>query len=281
MIKNILRKAINFTGYEIQKIKNHYDEELYLSLYGKDSVANRKFYNISAGGHLDFGCGIHHPIWTNIDVDRHWEKQINYNPKYDIAHDLLSLGSLPVESNSAEVVHSRTTIEHIPDAAAMVMFKEVKRILKKGGFFRIVTPNIDLDYRALLNNDIHFYFWLQNFSIEQAFLFHFAHGASIKSREISHEKITDEKLRYLFKNMSTEEVFNYCTSKCDLSTQAKGRHHINWWNHKKLECMLRNAGFSTIYSSLPGQSACPILRNEFYFDNVWPKVMLYMEAIND
>lgn len=281
MLKNVIRKVVGLTGYEINKVKNYYDESLYLSLYGQDSVKNRKFYNISAGGHFDFGCGIHHPLWTNIDVDRPWKNKINYNPERDIAHDLLSLDSIPVDSNSAEIIHSRTTIEHITDSAALVMFQEVKRILKKGGVFRIVTPNADLDCRAILRNDKHFYFWSQNYSIEQSFLAHIAHGTSLMSHENALEKITDEKLRSLLKKMNIEEVLDYCTSKCDLSIQAKGRYHINWWNYKKLERMLLTAGFKTIYNSAAGQSVCPVLRNEYYFDNAWPKVMLYLEAINE
>lgn len=280
MIKDILRKAIGITGYEFSKIQNFNDEELYRKLFSKESVENRRFYNISAGGHIDFGCGIHHPLWTNIDVDRPWKNGVQYNPARDIAHDLLTLTPLPVETSTAEVVYSRVSIEHITDEAALMMFKEVKRILKPGGFFRIITPDINIDYRAFVNNDIDYFFWAKGYSIEQAFLAHFAHGASPTSSEPALEKISDEKFRALFKQMDFEDALNYCTAKCNTPKDPQQRgHHINWWNPAKLEKMLRLAGFTTMYLSAAEQSACPVLRNEHYFDNVFQKCMLYMEAI--
>lgn len=282
MVRDVLRKVIRVTGYELSKIKSHNDEKLYRELFGNYSVENRKFYNISAGGHFDFGCGIHHPLWTNIDVDRPWENRIQYNPDRDIAHDFLTLTPLPVDSDTAEIVYSRATIEHLTDDAALLMLKEVKRILKPGGVFRVVTPNIDLDFRAFRNNDKHYFYWAKHCTIEQAFLEHFACGASPKSLEPAHEKISDEQFRILFKNMSFEDALNFCTSKCKLPILPKYReNHLNWWNPAKLERMLRQAGFTTIYLSFAEQSVCPILRNEYYFDNEYQKVMLYMEAIKN
>jgi predicted SAM-dependent methyltransferase len=283
VIKNLLKNLIAATGYELQKIKNYHDEALYFELYDKESIEKRRFYNISAGGHFDFGCGIHHPFWTNIDVDRPWKNQIQFNPVQDVAHDLLSLKPIPVESCTAEIVYSRVTIEHISDDAALQMFKEVERMLKPRGVFRVVAPNIDIDYRAYKNNDKHYFFWVpRRYSIEQAILEHFAYGTSIMNNEPAFEKICDEKFRELFSQLTYEAALDYCISKCDLSTQFVNReNHINWWNPSKLERMLRMAGFNTIYVSSAEQSSLPVLRNEHYFDNVYQKAMMYMEAVKD
>lgn len=272
MIKEYLRRIIELTGYEIRKIKNESDESLYISLFGSDSVKQKKFYNISAGGHFDFGCGIHHPLWRNVDIKKKWDSKSRYNPEKDIIHDLQSLEPLPIATGYAELVYSRITIEHITNDASMIFFKEVKRILKRGGVFRIATPNIDLDYRAYLNNDKHYFSWASHRSIEQAFLEHFADTGLIKP----------ERFKELLSEKNLEDVLDYCTTEYQIDfTKHNRENHINWWNPKKLEQMLRSAGFNTIYVSAAEQSICPVLRNGYYFDNVFQKVMLYMEVIND
>ncbi len=285
----VKEKAFNLiskTGYCLKPLivpKN--DQEHYLKLYGKKSVEGRKFYNISAGGHFDFGCGIHHPCWTNIDLDREWKYGITFNPEKDIAHDILTCSPIPVESNSAELIYSRLSIEHITDEATLYMFKEAKRMLKKGGLFRVNTLNNYLDYIAFKNNDRDFFYWFKNhkaISIGQAFLEHFAASASLIVEEGASERITDEEMKHIFSTLHYEEAMEYCTSRCPVELQNKyRRRHINWWTPEKLEKMLKSAGFKTVYLSSAEQSMAPVLRNEYYFDNINNKTMLYMEAIND
>lgn len=94
------------------------------------------------------------------------------------------------------------------------------------------------------------------------------------------EKITAEEFKRLLKTMNYEDALNYCTSKCSVEIHKRNRYdHFNWWNKKKYKKMLNHAGFKSIYLSSPEQSASPVLRNSFYFDNVHNKVMMYMEAV--
>jgi predicted SAM-dependent methyltransferase len=282
------RKIAKVLGYNLKKI-NADDISLYYQLYGEESVKKRRFYNISAGAYRGFGGGIHHPCWTNIDLDRSWKKtpyspkDVEYNPKYDLAHDLLSLQPLPVETSVAEVVHTRFTIASLTDQAAEYMFNEVFRLLKKGGIFRISTPNIDLDYNAYLRNDMSFFYWFgddRHVSIEQAFLFHVASQISTLHPDSTQQKISDEQFRGLIRTKPMEEALDFCTSKCSIELHKKYRQdHINWWNRKKLERMLRRAGFTWFYVSMREQSAAPVLRNEVYFDNDDNKFVMYMEAV--
>ncbi len=289
-IKKRLLKVSNRLGFSLKKINTN-DVAQYIQLYGAESVKKRRFYNISAGAYLDFGCGIHHPCWINVDVDRPWKtgkynaKGIEYNPKYDIAHDLLSKKSLPIETQSAELVHSRFTVASITDEAAQLFFNEVYRILVKGGVFRVNAPNIDLDYRAYRNNDMTFFYWFRNnpsISIEQAFLYHVAAQASTIHPDGIKERITDEQFRDLLNTRSLEDALNYCTSKCDAELQKKQQFrndHINWWNENKFNQMLKLAGFETVYVSQKEQSVAPVMRNEAYFDNIDNKFVMYMEAV--
>lgn len=287
-MKTILKKFLRVAGYELNNItKSRYDVPLYLKHYGEDSVKNRCFYNISVGAYNGFGGGLHHPCWTNVDLDRPWKNDKYYpnspefNPKIDIAHDLLSMNPIPVESSTAELVHSRFTVDRLTDETAQYFFNEIFRILKKGGIFRIVSTNLDLDYRAYVNNDRDYFFWLEDdFTIEQMFLFHVVTQTSTNYHDSNTHKISDEELRQLFKKMNYEDVLNYCCSKCSIEIHKNNRYdHLNWWNQKKFGKMLNIAGFNSIYRSAAEQSASPVMRNEYYFDNDHMKVMMYMEAV--
>jgi hypothetical protein len=282
-------EALARQGVTLNRI-NLDDVALYERLYGSESVKNRRFYNISVGSYLGFGGGLHHPCWTCIDVDRPWKNadhdgdDTEYDPRRDIAHDLLSLQPIPVDSSVAELVHTRFTIASIMDAAAALMFSEVFRMLKPGGIFRISTPNIDLDYRAYLHGDRSFFYWFAKrtppVSIEQAFLFHVASQLSLIHPDGAVERITDDEFRELLWTMGLEDALDHCISKCSVEIQKRNRQdHMNWWNSKKLERMLGAAGFKAIYYSTREQSASPVLRNNAYFDNEDNRFVMYMEAV--
>lgn len=197
-MKKILKKLLGYSGFMLKKNANSNDTNLYVKLYGSESVRYRRFYNISAGAYKDFGGGIHHPCWTNVDFDKPWKNDklfpggVEYNPECDIAHDLLSMKPIPLETSSAELVHSRFTVDHLTDEASQYFFNEVYRILKNGGIFRLVSTNLDLDFRAYLNNDKNYFFWFgEDISIEQAFLFHMVTQVSTYFDDSTTEKITD------------------------------------------------------------------------------------------
>lgn len=234
---------------------------LYYELYNKESVEDRKFYNIGAGG-------FRHLAWTNVDHESEWYKDSLGTDFID--WDLLSLTPLPVESDSAEIVYSSHLIEHITNDAARNLFNEAFRILKKNGIFRVTAPNIDLDYRAYKERDRHYFYWLEEpYSVQQLFRSHFATSASI----------SDSELNEIFGKMEYEKALDYCISKCSVEEQKKHPgNHINWWNAKKLFRTLETAGFRNILLSSYGQSFSPVLRETMLFDNCHPKISFYMEA---
>jgi len=259
MIKQVLlffRCDVSF-----HRLKN--DVALYRQIYSKDSIENRRFYNLGAGA-------FRHPCWTNVDHKSDWYRSVQGHDF--IEWDLLSLTRIRVADNSAEIVYCSHTIEHITDDAAQNMFNEAFRILKKGGVFRVTTPNIDLEYRAFKEKDRQFFYWKKDksFSLHQIFLSHFASSASI----------SDHELDKIFSKMEYEEALNYCISRCSLETQRNSPGgHINWWNAKKLRRMIGTAGFREVCLSGYGQSSSPVLRNTRFFDNTHIPISIYMEAI--
>ncbi len=285
-IIKLIKAILRYIGLDLNKI-TIFDLPLYAKLYGEESVKKRLFYNISVGAYKGFGGGIQHPCWTNVDVDRSWKNDHyfpaapEFNASIDLAHDLLDMNPLPIDTSCAELVHSRFTVDRLTDEAAQLFFNEVFRILKKGGIFRIVSTNVDLDYRAYSNNDKKYYFWLgEQLSIEQMFLYHVFTQLSTIYSDPSSIKISDDEFRKIFSTMAYEEALNHLASKCSIEIQKKNRYdHFNWWNQAKFEQMLAQAGFTSVYRSFPEQSAAPVMRNEYYFDNDHAKVMMYMEAV--
>ncbi len=304
MIKYILNKISNITltifnrffrniGFEHrEKIKKDiYQLQLYHDLYPRESLINKRFYNIGAGK-------FRHPYWTNIDLKSEWYAKTQKDSIF-INYDLFSLEKLPLFDNSAEVFYSSHTLEHINDVAAQNMFNEAFRILKQGGIFRIITPNIDLDYRAFREMDINYFYWIENYSrpksverlklkmpmnqasIEQVFLYHFASYLSELFDDETLPKISSEELNEIFSKYEYENALNHIISRCsvDKLTKIHYGNHMNWWNEEKAFKMLKKAGFIEIYRSAYGQSFCPILRNMYLFDITTPKVSLYIEAI--
>lgn len=61
------------------------------------------------------------------------------NPFLDEAYAMLPDGSIPLEDASVDVIIAYAVLEHVADAAATV--REVRRLLKPGGWFCAWTPN--------------------------------------------------------------------------------------------------------------------------------------------
>lgn len=255
--------------------------DLYKELFKKDSLEKKRFYNIGAGPEF------FHPYWTNMDFQSEFYPQRNIG----INFDLTSNAPFPIEDDAAEAVYSSNTIEHIPNSSVQNMFNESYRILKDKGYIRITAPDIDLYYRALVENDTHFYWWRDMYStpemmkrshlkiamnacsLKQVFLVSIA-GQTSTLIENPTKVIDDEEFDRIFSSMSLNDALDYCISFC---TPNFG-YHMNWFNKKKVIDMLREAGFSNIYISGFGQSYCPVMRNTDMFDHVRPKESFYIEA---
>lgn len=282
----LIKRVFNLFGLSINRaILKDQQLEKYKKLYPPDSISYKRFYNVGAGG-------FSHPYWMNVDNNR-----LNANESNFLFYDLFSLEKLPLENNIAELIYTSHCIEHVNDLAVKNLFKEAYRVLKPGGYFRIVTPDIDLAYDAYVNNDRGYFYWIDDYSspekvkqsdirkplneetLAQIFLEDFAATVSESANEGSEKRISDAELKRFFSEMEYEKALDYIVSFCPLEIHKKYPFkHMNWMNENKVRRLLTEAGFNMVYRSGYGQSHSSVLRNTDLFDSSLPKISLYMEA---
>ncbi len=291
MLKQLIKKIFALAGLEIRRIDKSTDLPVYYRLYGRQAVQEKRFYNM---GQRTF----FHPAWTILDNFREKDGIIRLPGDYAIHHDLMSLKPLPLPDNSAVLMYTSHTLEHVSNPAVETFLSESFRVLKPGGILRVVVPDIKLSFRAWQNNDRDFFFWadsayvyddwhcynlrmpLHQASLTQIFLEDFASTASELTVEGAAQRISDREMEHLFSTLPMEEALNYCIARCPLELQQRYPfHHMNWFTEEKLADLLQRAGFTRVYTSRWGQSQSPVMRNTRFFDTTTPKVSLYMEAM--
>ena len=292
-VKRTLLSAAKAIGYEVRKVGGKDELNLYHELYSANSVINRRFYNIGAGS-------FSHPYWTNIDYENEWYKQNNHLLTRGIHHDLFSGIQIPVPDESAEIIYTSHTIEHLTDDAARRLFAESYRMLKPGGLLRVTAPDIELAFDAYQRRDRHFFRWERDYSqpdvmramaisspltsasTEQLFIYHVASAVSDLHADSSCAKVSDTEFRDLLNTKGFTRAMDDLTGRCTIEVQRKYvGNHINWWCHSKLERFLRIAGFRRVMPSQYLQSQAAVLRNQDLFDFTVPSVSFYTEAIKE
>ena len=290
IVKSIIRVLLHKAGFEIKRASKRaadpYSLSLYASLYDAATLERKPFYNVGAGSFW-------HPYWTNIDYISDWYGSVQ---KSAIHHDLMSRDPLPIESNSAEIVYTSHTIEHIKEDAVLIFFREAFRTLKPRGVFRVTTgPDAETNYRAMINGDTHWFYWddwyaesgsfehvyhkpANSVPIEERWLAHVAAPLAPNDISPSEHKFNAVEIRRIIDELGLEKALDFFTSKCDFDSKRPG-NHISWWTHTKVSNFLEDAGFSNIYRSGYGQSVSPILRNTEFFDSTHPQMSIYVEAI--
>ena len=295
-IKTAIQHILGKLGYQLVSERrarveapwSRDDLSLYYELYPKESVDKRRFFNIGAGGWS-------HRAWTNIDKASMW--YANQQDEDYVEVELLALTRLPIDDSVAEAAYCSHVIEHVHDEADANLFSEICRVLKKGGVFRVTCPDAELACQAYINNDRHFFSWIDNYSrpdemkrigitipmreatTAQIFLYLIASSVSELHANTEH-RISDDELRRVFDELPLEEALAYCSSKCQVEIQRKSPgNHMNSFTKKKLVRMLRDAGFSDVQVSAYGQSRCPVMRNVLYFDYRRPNMSMYVDAV--
>ena len=75
-----------------------------------------------------------------------------------------------------------------------------------------------------------------------------------------------------------DKLLNHLTKDIMFDINSPG-NHVCWWNYNKLKQYLSEAGFSVIYRSGYGQSRLWWMRDLRYFDQTYPQISVYVEAI--
>lgn len=290
MIKTILRKTVmkllDKLGLKVTRVGDIYQMDVYQNLYNKNILDKRPFYNIGAGS-------FYHPYWTNIDYISPWYKGVQKNV---VHYDLMSCSPLPIESNSALILYTSHTIEHVSEEAVKNLFKEAYRALQVGGVFRVTTgPDAETDFNALIRNDSHWFYWNDSYNskgsyehifhhparsiaLEEQWLHHFASQLCPNDKSQSEVKYSSAEIKKIINSLGFEGALNFFTKQCTFNPDRPG-NHITWWTHEKIINFLQEAGFKTIYRSGFSQSVSPLMRRSPLFDSTHPQISIYVEAI--
>jgi len=97
---------------------------------------------------LNIGGGKNHPKlkgWIIVDVDGN----------LDISCNIIK--GLPFENNSVEIIYTSHTLEHIYVQYLPFVLNEFYRVLQKGGYIRIVVPDMRKIAEAYIKGDVDFF----------------------------------------------------------------------------------------------------------------------------
>ena len=202
---------------------------------------------------------------------------------------------LPAADNSVENIYSCHFFEHVDDNTSINLFNECYRVLKDGGFMRIVVPDTQKIIDNMLLND---YFWFSNvvgFSGRPEWG---THGIERNPANFALHLIGNFDFEYeggfyrgppkletleVFKRAQKENIADFCEWVFDnvpKDPRVKTQH-INWWNFDKFNEMLKSAGFEFVTESQYMETRSADMNQNKKFDDEKPNRRgwsLYIEA---
>lgn len=171
-----------------------------------------KLFANKANLRLHLGCGNRViPGWINIDAF----EQSNLDLRWDLRE------RLPFDEGVAELAYSEHFLEHLEPEEAGKFLREVFRVLKPGGLFRLGVPDARLYLEHYVNGDREFFTRWDHL------------GNTVNRLETPIEVIN--------------QMFRM------------GGHHLYAWDFESLEKSLRRAGFREITPCKSGEASRPEL----------------------
>jgi len=281
-VRRAVGALIKRAGYEVHRVPGRVDDEPLYQGYDPAVLLRRPFINVGAGK-------FSHRHWTNVDFDSEW--YASQQPKGFVHYDLTALQPLPFETGSLELAYTSHTVEHVGDGAAANLFAECYRVLSPGGGLRITCPDAHMLWRSAKLDRLAYWRWRARWFSGPLSLRTSDQEVTIYDylvREIATPRCRFyrgaqapyriEDVRERLEVLSYVEFMEWLVDGLEFRSQYPG-DHINWWDEKKLQMMLRQAGFSEIYASRRGQSLYSPMTNMALFDTTQPSNSLYVEAV--
>ncbi|MDR1916163.1 MAG: class I SAM-dependent methyltransferase [Synergistaceae bacterium] len=237
--------------------------------------------NIGSGG---FVCR----NWTNLDfisdLFYNAHKGVNFIP-FDIRSD-----SIPFADATVFCAYCSHVIEHIEEKHIEELFKEVFRVLKPNGIFRLSFPDADFLYAVTLE-DHNFWHWRKEWFDTEIKAMNGMEGTpspvDFLVREIATPRcnfyryaqnpIDKRNLEQKIKSLTKDEFLDYLVDGLEFRAEYPN-DHISWWNYDKCKKFLIKAGFKRIFSSKYRGSVTPYMCSK-EFDRTRPNMSCYIEAI--
>ena len=251
------------------------EDAVYENNYSKESLHRKSFYNFGAGS-------FHHKFWSNIEAPNSYDSR--FNKKVDVEYNFTSRDQIPVESGTSEVCYTSHVLEHLRDADVRHIFSEIYRMLKPGGVFRITCPDVGQAMQAVSAKNFDFFRILVG---NRKLIYDLDYDVGIAFFVAQQLVISEPGLPvpgyFKFSEFADESNYGEILDRlCQASSdeyQKKNPVHINWWDNAKVIRFLHEAGFTEAAVSSYGKSKAMIMRDGNKFDNTWPQISLYVEAI--
>lgn len=274
--------------------QDEFSDLVYSENYGSETLARRPFINFGPGS-------FRQKYWRTADKiysangGKLWSESRGkgFREKIDYEWDMYRKQPIEIEEGALEIVYASHIVEHAYDEDNDFFFRDVLRILKPGGIFRLTAPNIDLGLRAAQSGD-YTYYGLSQFlrggrhrrnvfgtADERLPIEWFViENCSLLVRKENSTYLTPEQCRkFLWSSPDVYATLSKASVLSDRGLNERVAAHVNWFNPEKIARMLKSAGFRSIIPSAYGQSISAVLRDTRYFDNTNPLVSWYVDAI--